>query len=453
MKLPSGRRAIRGPLCSSLPPIARASRPSGRPSAPKRRKKTSTATSWGSVGSSGSTAWVQAATKLPSAAMATSGVSWWSVFLARGNRGAERAAVRGEAPAEDEIGVLRPASPDHDEAAVRGHGDRLPPDEGALVAGDQNLSAARLPRRIEEPRLERDRRLVVEPLAALPPDDHEAPIGRGGHVRDPLRPRGFLVDPDLTALQGLRLDIRGGEAEGEDEEKKGDAVSFHGRTSRSDLILHLRTCLDFCHGREIMRHAQSRSGRLLACCLLVALLVQTSACTMVRFDKRSVYQYDHPFAVEDDAFRRSLSAFGNAMVEGNRAEILNNGDEIFPAMTSAIREAKATVNLESYIFKDDRAGKIIAEALMDAARRGVEVRVLVDGTGSKFAGPLLDRMRQAGVDAAHVPSHPALDPLQDRPADAPEDPGRRRHRQLHRRLLHRRLSGSGTPAIRRSGGT
>jgi cardiolipin synthase A/B len=137
--------------------------------------------------------------------------------------------------------------------------------------------------------------------------------------------------------------------------------------------------------------------RLLACCSLVALLAQSSACTMVRFDKRSVYKYDPPFAVEDDTFRRSLSAFGFAMVEGNRAEILNNGDEIFPAMTAAIREARMTVNLESYIYKDDRAGKIIADALMDAARRGVEVRVLVDGTGSKFSGPLLERMRQAGV--------------------------------------------------------
>ena len=141
-------------------------------------------------------------------------------------------------------------------------------------------------------------------------------------------------------------------------------------------------------------------SRLLSWCLLVALLVQAPGCTMVRFDKRSVYKYDSSFGVADDAFRRSLSAFGFAMVEGNRAEILNNGDEIFPAMTEAIRGAKRTVNLESYIFKDDRAGKIIAEALMDAARRGVEVRVLVDGTGSKFSGPLLERMRKAGVKAA-----------------------------------------------------
>jgi cardiolipin synthase len=133
---------------------------------------------------------------------------------------------------------------------------------------------------------------------------------------------------------------------------------------------------------------------------LVALLASSSACTMVRFDKRSVYKFDHPFSVEDEPFRRSLGGFGFAMVDGNSAEILNNGDAIFPAMTAAIREARQTVNLESYIFKDDRAGKIIADALMEAARRGVEVRVLVDGTGSKFSGPLLDRMRQAGVKAS-----------------------------------------------------
>ncbi|HKI02669.1 MAG TPA: cardiolipin synthase [Thermoanaerobaculia bacterium] len=140
--------------------------------------------------------------------------------------------------------------------------------------------------------------------------------------------------------------------------------------------------------------------RLLSCGLAAALLVQAPGCTLVRFDKRSVYQFDHSFDLADDDFRRSMGAFGFAMVEGNRAEILNNGDEIFPAMTGAIREARMSVNLESYIFKNDRAGKIIAEALMDAARRGVEVRVLVDGTGSKFAGPLLDRMRRAGVKAA-----------------------------------------------------
>src|SRR5579872_6993083 len=132
---------------------------------------------------------------------------------------------------------------------------------------------------------------------------------------------------------------------------------------------------------------------------LGALLVLASGCTLISLDKRSAYHLENPFAVEDDAFRRSLDAFGNAMVGGNQAEILNNGDAIFPALTEAIRNAKATVDLESYIFKDDKAGGIVAAALIDAARRGVEVRVLVDGTGSFWSGALLDRLKQAGVKA------------------------------------------------------
>ncbi len=151
--------------------------------------------------------------------------------------------------------------------------------------------------------------------------------------------------------------------------------------------------------RQAIRQGKVRGG-LLSCCLLLALLLQTSACTMVRFDKRNVYTYDDPAAVADVTFRRSLSAFGFSMVDGNRAEILNNGDEIFPALTQAIREAKKSVNLEAYIYKDDKAGKIITEALIEAARRGVEVRVLVDGTGSKFAGPFLGRLREAGAKTA-----------------------------------------------------
>jgi cardiolipin synthase A/B len=142
-----------------------------------------------------------------------------------------------------------------------------------------------------------------------------------------------------------------------------------------------------------------RGRRLLAGCAGLALCLQFSGCSLVSLDKRSAYKYDHPFAVSDSAFRRSLDTFGNTMVGGNRAEILDNGDAIFPAMTQAIHDAKATVDLESYIFKNDHAGAIVAEALIDAARRGIEVRVLVDGTGSSRSGPLLDRLRKAGVQA------------------------------------------------------
>jgi cardiolipin synthase len=148
--------------------------------------------------------------------------------------------------------------------------------------------------------------------------------------------------------------------------------------------------------------ADRAGGRLFtggAFLALFLLLLPTLGCTLISADKRSVYKYDNPLKVEDAAFRRSLDAFGNAMVTGNHAEILNNGDAIFPAMTEAIRNARMTVNLESYIFKDDKAGAIIAGALIEAARRGIEVRVLVDGTGSSHSWAILDRMKAAGVKA------------------------------------------------------
>jgi len=74
------------------------------------------------------------------------------------------------------------------------------------------------------------------------------------------------------------------------------------------------------------------------------------------------------------------------------------GDELFPALIEAIAEAHAEVWLATYIFYDDAAAQAIAEALAAAARRGVQVRVVVDGFGSHRTLPALQRWLQpAGV--------------------------------------------------------
>ena len=129
-------------------------------------------------------------------------------------------------------------------------------------------------------------------------------------------------------------------------------------------------------------------------------LVGSSGCTLITnivgSEKRDLYKFDHPFTVSDPAFRRSLDTFGTAMVLGNTAELLKNGDEIFPAMTKAIREAQKTVNLETYIFQPDEAGRQFADAMVEAAGRGVEVRLLIDAWGSKL-GDLQERLEKAGV--------------------------------------------------------
>jgi cardiolipin synthase A/B len=135
-------------------------------------------------------------------------------------------------------------------------------------------------------------------------------------------------------------------------------------------------------------------ARALGWLLAVSMLAATSGC--LSWNKRSEYQFDHPFPPSDPAFRRSLHAFGTAMIAGNHATLLRNGDAFIPAMIGAIDSAAVTVNLESYIFKDDRAGAMFTDALIAAARRGVEVRVMLDGTGS-HPGKLRDRLEQAGV--------------------------------------------------------
>ncbi len=114
----------------------------------------------------------------------------------------------------------------------------------------------------------------------------------------------------------------------------------------------------------------------------------STGCTVISnivgSEKRDVYKFDHPFTVEDASFRRSMDTLGTAMVGGNDAELYKNGDEIFPGMTKDIREAKFSVNLETYIFQPDRAGRMFVDAMVDAAKRGVQVRLLVDAWGSKL---------------------------------------------------------------------
>jgi len=68
---------------------------------------------------------------------------------------------------------------------------------------------------------------------------------------------------------------------------------------------------------------------------------------------------------------------------GNEVTLLTGGDQLFPAMQAAIARARHDVWLATYIFHDDAAARAIADALIAAARRGVRVRVVVDGFGSK----------------------------------------------------------------------
>lgn len=67
---------------------------------------------------------------------------------------------------------------------------------------------------------------------------------------------------------------------------------------------------------------------------------------------------------------------------GNDARLLAGGIHFFPELLKVIGEARHHLHVEFYIWSMDRTGRTIRDALVDAARRGVEVRVLLDEIGS-----------------------------------------------------------------------
>lgn len=84
-----------------------------------------------------------------------------------------------------------------------------------------------------------------------------------------------------------------------------------------------------------------------------------------------------------DRLRRALEgALGVPFTRGNTVTPLRNGAEIFPAMLDAIEEARWSVDFETFVYWTGDIARRFAHALAAAARRGVRVRVLLDGVGS-----------------------------------------------------------------------
>lgn len=77
------------------------------------------------------------------------------------------------------------------------------------------------------------------------------------------------------------------------------------------------------------------------------------------------------------------------LIEGNRLSPLINGDNAYPVMLDAIRNARESIHLSTYIFDADSTGREFVEALVAAASRGVDVRLIVDSLGEKYSRPLV----------------------------------------------------------------
>jgi cardiolipin synthase len=132
---------------------------------------------------------------------------------------------------------------------------------------------------------------------------------------------------------------------------------------------------------------------------IVTLVLGFLALNFMPAEKKIETQLARQYDLEDAQFRRSLGVqLGPPIIDGNKVELLLNGDQIFAAMLKDIRAAQRTINFETYIYWSESIGREFSDALAERARAGVKVHVLLDFIGSiKMEQASMDKMRAAGV--------------------------------------------------------
>ena len=85
--------------------------------------------------------------------------------------------------------------------------------------------------------------------------------------------------------------------------------------------------------------------------------------------------------------------------KSGEVEVYVNGYQFFPALLQAIGSARDHIHVDMYIFEEDPLGCLVADALIDKAREGVEVRVIYDDVGCwQVRHRFLERMREEGIE-------------------------------------------------------
>jgi cardiolipin synthase len=112
------------------------------------------------------------------------------------------------------------------------------------------------------------------------------------------------------------------------------------------------------------------------------------------------YGLDHEFSIESDEFLPSITgATDTPFLPGNRIDILNNGDEFYPAMLDAINRAERSITVEAYIYWAGDIGRQFAEALAAKARAGLTIKILLDAVGSStISDELLEILESSGCE-------------------------------------------------------
>ena len=135
-------------------------------------------------------------------------------------------------------------------------------------------------------------------------------------------------------------------------------------------------------------------------------------------EKKVQQQVGRLYSAEDPEFVHVMGVLlGPPVISGNKYRVLVNGDQIFPAMLDAIKNAKRTIDFETYIYWSGAIGRQFADALSERAKAGIKVHILLDWVGTaKMDEALIDELKSAGVEIQkyHKPHWTGLGKLNNR---------------------------------------
>ncbi len=104
---------------------------------------------------------------------------------------------------------------------------------------------------------------------------------------------------------------------------------------------------------------------------------------------------------DDDALDRMvLTMTGYPPTTASNVELLVDGGATYDALVKAIESAQKHIHVEYYIYAGDRTGTRIRDALIERAKAGVKVRMLLDGVGTSLARKFVLPLHEAGVELA-----------------------------------------------------
>ena len=125
--------------------------------------------------------------------------------------------------------------------------------------------------------------------------------------------------------------------------------------------------------------------------------------SLSQLTKRTMFEYAEQKDLRlPEVHRPLMQLFKNQNMalpfKDNEADIYTSGYDFFPALLHAISRAKDHIHIDIFIFNDDELGRLIADALIDKARQGVEIRLIYNDVGCwKVKNAFFERMRDNGI--------------------------------------------------------